>query len=159
MGKVRGSGLVAVVLGAALAGCGGEEETASPFVGTWSYVAGMSTVSCPPLPAMNETTMGTLPINRGSDAPLEAAKNLGFGSQACTIKLSVAGAVASAMPNQMCTVTVMGFMPTVKIDSYTLTVAGDMMTETGAGTTMVMVPGFPTFNCQYNGTGSLKKAQ
>lgn len=149
-------GGVAMMLTPLAAGCGGDSAGDDPkaaFVGNWEYASGTSQVTCPGFPLPPDPATGVL-VMQTAGTSLQAVKMLPGANQPCNIQLGTQGLVATATPDQMCTVMAMGFQATLKITSYSFSISGTVMTETGAGT--VTPDGFP-ITCSYTATGMLNK--
>lgn len=158
-GRVRFAGITFISLAAVLAGCGDDADPSAAFVGSWMYTSGMGNITCAPLPAMSLPWSGTLTFAKGADGTLEVTKAI--GDQMCVIKLNVAGGTATAVPGQSCMVgaTVMGttVTATLRVDTFSFTLAGDTITEAGSGTATPM--GFPIpLTCAFSSMGQLTKA-
>ncbi len=106
----------AMLVLAALAGCGDKEDPVLKFVGSWQYVTGMPMLTCPGLP-IPAGMLPTLPLamfslERGMTSDLQAT----LARTMCVFLFDVKDKVATARPNQMCSVM------TGRLDTPTVTV-------------------------------------
>jgi hypothetical protein len=132
-------GLLAML---AVAGCSSSgPKNVSRFVGTWTYSSGNFDATCPGglVPPISNTLAGqTVTLMAGTSSDLVAVQQTTYG--ACSVQLSVDGTMASATPNQTCTLNVAFAGTTVPVTltvtSWTLTTSADgsMLTNAAAGT-------------------------
>lgn len=89
-----------LALVAGVAGCGGSDDnSAQKFIGTWMYAAGSTvTVTCSGAQPQVYPLTGNLTIAAGLNAD-----EIAITTSACTLKLAVAGSMATlASAGQMC---------------------------------------------------------
>jgi hypothetical protein len=91
-----GLSLAALAATLGLAGCGGEDDNTSQFVGTWRYASGLRTITCPNLGQRMDQLSGTLTLNKGVDAPLVVILS------GCSLRLDISGSSATVRPGQIC---------------------------------------------------------
>jgi hypothetical protein len=123
----------AAIASLAVAGCGSsatEADKTAPFVGPWT-ATGSQMGSCPGLiPSFNQPIDRVAQtITKGTDSDLVMTLFMG-----CSVKLDVAGNVATIKPGQTCSLTVMMIMAMGTITSGTFTVTGDTATFKYEGT-------------------------
>jgi hypothetical protein len=89
---------VAALLATSLTGCSSGDDDTGAFVGTYMYLTGTRTLTCPTLGgSATDQLTGTLTIGKGTIAPLVVVLASG-----CTLNLDPAGTSATLRPNQMC---------------------------------------------------------
>jgi hypothetical protein len=142
---VLGAGLAM----ATLAGCGGDEDTTSQFVGAWKYTSGTSTSNCGGS-SETEQVSGTLTINKGISSPLVSVDGN------CTLAMDVSGATATARTPQECVQVIDGTNVTVKFTAYTFTVNGVVADESGSATAQISAP-TGNVNCNFTQAAKLMK--
>jgi len=158
----------AMLVLAVAAGCGDKEDPVLKFVGLWKYVSGMPMVSCPGLPIAAAGMLPTLPLamfslERGMTSDLQGT----LAGTKCVFLFDVKDKVATARPNQMCSVmTGRPDIPsaTVFLTSWVIT-AADAMTADSKFVAQVKVA-VPLgmgglvlpVTCDVTGTGNVQKA-
>jgi hypothetical protein len=124
---------------------GGGDQTA-PFLGTWAFASGALTPTCPiPGLAPLDLTGGPVLLEKVDDSTLSATLN-----STCVLKFRASGNTATVLPNQTCTLDLgapIGPQP-IQIMTWTLTIAGDQLNCTIAGSASV---------CTAMGTGVLAR--
>jgi hypothetical protein len=127
-------------------GCGSSTgDDASKFAGTWTFDSGTLTPVCTIVtaPAPFDLSGQSLAITKVDAATLKV--DLGT---ACSVTFKVSGAQATALPNQMCTLS--ASTPPVTLTSWTLTISGDHIESA------TMASAFTV--CTVNGSGVLSRA-
>jgi len=131
------STVLACLLAASLAGCGGGSDDATKFAGTWTFTAGSSvTATCippaPPNPAPFDLTGQDVTITKVDNSHLRANVTLQAGQPACLVNFHVSGSTATADDNQSCNVVLsLTGTPTsypILLKSWTLTISGQVIT-------------------------------
>jgi hypothetical protein len=111
---------------ALLLGCGGEDGP-SPWLGNWNRTGTQST-TCGLTSGTNQLT-GVVIVTAAAGGAIQTAIDN------CNVLWDVNGNKATLRPGQMCTVSVNGFNVTVTGTQGTVTLNGNTMTGTEAGST------------------------
>jgi hypothetical protein len=148
--------LACIVAGAAaVAGCGGSADLATPFAKSWTFDSGSLTATCmAPLP-MNpppfDLTGLTMTLTKTGNSSLMLNGTLQQGGPPCTLDFTISGTTASlAKANQVCMVTInvggTSSMYPITFQNWTFTLAGDTLTTSIAGSVAL---------CTATGSGTL----
>jgi hypothetical protein len=146
VGLVLVVGLSFAALAASSCGGGGGGDQAAKFVGAWTFASGALTPMCP-VPGLQplDLTGGPVVFEKVDDATLSATFNA-----TCNITFRASGNTAMAAPGQSCTLDLGAPLgpQTIQITTWTLTLAGDRINCTIAGSGSV---------CTAMGTGVLAR--
>ncbi len=133
---VRACGAVAALF---LLGCGSSSiagDPAAAFAGNWTFGSGSIDATCNISIPSFALTGDTLTVTRVD--PTHVATNLQGNGLTCDVNFTVTGTTATASTGQTCTVmtTVSGASVTalITVSSWSLTVSGDMLTNSMSGT-------------------------
>jgi hypothetical protein len=154
----KGVSAAALLATLGLAGCSGGDDDNSAFIGTYMYLTGTRTLTCPTLGGQETSQLtGTLTISKGIDAPLVVVLPSG-----CTLKMDPAGMVATLRPMQVCppqTINIGGAAAT-ETDTHqggNVTVTGTSAVIAESGSAQLVGGNGATAICTFTMNGTLNK--
>jgi hypothetical protein len=146
------SGLAALALVTAFAGCGGSSGASkSNFIGTWMYTSGTVTTTCMgEAPNVQQLTNSVI-VSEGTSSDLV------LNDAGCITKLDISGNTASVQPGQMCTGMNQDVSLTVTYTSITFTTTDGKTGTASFSANGSVVAGGMTVTCMVTGSGTLNK--
>jgi hypothetical protein len=149
----RANRILLAAASALLLSCGSSSPgtgNAAAYVGTWTYSNGTLTpMNCTflgqPIPPL-DLTGDPVTISQGSDST-----QIQFvQGTSCTVKFTVNGTVATALPNQSCTIMFDGQSAVLNVTSWTLTLSNATLAASFSGSAPI-----GGSSCTASGTGTL----
>jgi hypothetical protein len=140
-----------------IAGCGSSEDDGGAFTGTYQYLTGTRTLTCPTLGQDTSQLTGTLTIGKGITAPLVVVLASG-----CTLNLDPVGTSATLRANQMCPpmTVVLGGVTVTETDVHqggNVVVNGASATIAESGSATLVDGTGATAVCTFTMNGTLNK--